>query len=89
MLTFFPRLVKLACVDGLISVPMACAMEHCDINHVIHCEAGAWTCLSNLQCSYRQHHNMKTDRKLHATITPNRHTTWDDTDQFMCERSMF
>ncbi|WJZ02937.1 HNH endonuclease signature motif containing protein [Corynebacterium freiburgense] len=54
--------------------------EQCDIDHVINFEAGGWTCLSNLQCLCRCHHNMKTDRKLHASITPDGHVAWEDTD---------
>ncbi|WJZ01544.1 HNH endonuclease signature motif containing protein [Corynebacterium freiburgense] len=54
--------------------------ERCDIDHVINFEAGGWTCLANLQCLCRHHHNMKTDRKLRAHITPNGHVSWEDTD---------
>ncbi|WP_156907721.1 HNH endonuclease signature motif containing protein [Corynebacterium freiburgense] len=54
--------------------------DQCDIDHVINFEAGGWTCLSNLHCLCRHHHNMKTDRKLHAEITPHGHVKWEDTD---------
>lgn len=55
-----------------------CTVEahRCDIDHVINHEAGGWTTLSNLQCLCRNHHNAKTDRRVHATMTATGEVTW-------------
>ncbi|MDO4685103.1 MAG: HNH endonuclease signature motif containing protein, partial [Corynebacterium sp.] len=67
--------------DGHCRYPGCTVPAHrCDIDHVINHNAGGWTCLANLQCLCRHHHNMKTDRKLRATITPDGAVTWFDTD---------
>ncbi|MDO4687275.1 MAG: HNH endonuclease [Corynebacterium sp.] len=54
--------------------------QRCDIDHVINHAAGGWTTLGNLQCLCRHHHNMKTDRRIRAEITPDGAVTWYDTN---------
>lgn len=67
--------------DGMCCFP-GCTVDatRCDIDHVINHAAGGWTTLSNLQCLCRTHHNLKTDRHVHATSTAEGIITWEFRD---------
>ncbi|WP_156907763.1 HNH endonuclease signature motif containing protein [Corynebacterium freiburgense] len=52
--------------------------NQCDIDHVINHNDGGPTTLSNLQCLCRTHHNLKTDRKISATMTADGAVGWKD-----------
>lgn len=65
--------------DGTCRFP-GCDVDarDCDTDHVINFEAGGWTTVSNLQALCREHHNMKTDRRVFSEMSIDAAVTWRD-----------
>lgn len=63
--------------DGTCRFP-GCTRDaiDCQTDHVINHADGGWTATGNLQSLCQHHHNMKTDRRVHATMDPYGIVTW-------------
>lgn len=63
--------------DGTCRFP-GCTKDalHCQTDHVISHADGGWTATGNLQSLCQHHHNMKTDRRIRATMDSYGVVTW-------------
>ncbi|MGP6173855.1 hypothetical protein [Corynebacterium sp. A21] len=63
--------------DGTCRFPdCTIAAEHCELDHVINHAAGGATAVENLQSLCGHHHNVKTGRRMTASMDKNGVVTW-------------
>lgn len=64
--------------DGTCRGPEGCDVDaaDCQLDHVVNHAAGGQTTVENLQSLCPRHHNMKTGRRVQATMAPDGVVTW-------------